>query len=59
MNGLLREKVQSPALRFCTVINTPYVKNKIIIENYIVKNFKKYLIVRLPEVVEKVRIKKH
>jgi len=38
--------------------NTPYVKNKIIIENYIVKNFKKYLIVRLPEVVGKSTNKK-
>jgi len=33
--------------------NTPYVKNKLIIENYIVENFKKYLIIRLPEVVGK------
>ena len=32
---------------------TPYVKNKLIIENYIKKNFAKYLIVRLPEVVGK------
>ena len=31
--------------------NTPYVKHKLNIENLIKKNFKKYIIVRLPEVV--------
>jgi nucleoside-diphosphate-sugar epimerase len=30
---------------------TPYVKNKLIIEDFIKKNFKKYLIIRFPELV--------
>ncbi len=31
----------------------PYIKNKLEIENFIKKNFAKYLIIRLPEVVGK------
>ena len=31
--------------------NNEYIKNKLILENYIKSNFEKYLIIRLPEVV--------